>query len=71
MGADNLACLGAPAFAKFITLPIPYIVPILSLLIPLAAATTLFAGANGMISANALIAHAMAEEKLFKGWSFY
>lgn len=69
MGADRLACEGAPAFAKYINLPIPFIVPILSFLIPFAAAMTLFAGANGMMSANALIAHAMAEEKLFVGGS--
>lgn len=70
MGAENLATLGAPAFAQFITLPIPFVTTLLALLIPLASAITLFAGANGMINGNSLLLHTMAEEKLFKFGSY-
>lgn len=70
MGADNLATYGAPAFAQFITLPIPYLAQLLMILIPAASAITLFAGANGMINANALLLHAMSQERLLKGSTF-
>ena len=68
MGADGLAKAGAPAFADFITLPIPYLKTLLKLLIPAASAITLFAAANGLLNANAVMLHSMAEYKLFHGW---
>lgn len=65
MGPQALAADGASAFAQFITLPLPFIVTFLNILIPLASILTLFAGANGMLNANALILHAMASDNLF------
>lgn len=66
MGANNLAQFGAPAFADFITLPIGPVINFLKILIPLAAVITLFAGANGMINANAILLQTMAEDRLIK-----
>ncbi len=66
MGAKGLSEFGAPAFADFISLPIPYLKSILKLLIPLASGITLFAAANGLMNANSVMIHAMAEERLFR-----
>ncbi len=68
MGVKALTELGAPSFAQFITLPIPYFKSLLSFIIPVASAITLIAAANALINANAVMMHAMAEEKLFWGW---
>lgn len=62
MGAENLARFGAPAFAQFITLPVPYICELLGFLIPVASIITFFAAANGMMNVNALMMQAMAAE---------
>ncbi len=62
MGSENLARLGAPHFVLFITLPIPYLKNLLSVLIPVASVLALFAGANGMINGNATILHAMEKK---------
>lgn len=73
MGTQTLADLGpagAPSFANYITLPVPYLRQLLMILIPVASIITLFAGALGMINANAIIVHTMAQEKLFKFSSF-
>ena len=48
-----------------LTLPIPYLKNLLKLLIPIASAITLFAAANGLMNANAVMMHSMAEERLF------
>ena len=66
MGAQNLAVVGAPSFANYIQLPIPYIKHLLTFLIPIASLLTLFAGLLGMISANAILLQSMAQENLFK-----
>lgn len=69
MGPQALAAMGAQAFPQFITLPgLGYIPRILSLIIPLATIIAIFATANGMINANAIMIHSMAEQKLFKVW---
>lgn len=68
MGSADLSRYGAAAFADFITLPIPYIKTILKFLIPLASAITLFGAAAGLLNANAVMLHAMAEERLIFGW---
>ncbi len=68
MGAQALAEHGAPMYAQYITLPIPYIKEFLNIIIPAASACILFAGANGVLNANAIMIHSMAEEKLFHGW---
>lgn len=65
MGTQGLIEQGAPAFAEFITLPIPYLKTILGFLIPVASAVTLFGAAVGLMSANAVMMQTMAEEKLF------
>ncbi len=69
MGAQELARQGAPAFAEYIMLPIPFLKSFLRLLIPVASAITLFGAANGILNANATLLHSMAEEKLFHGSS--
>src|SRR3990167_9196056 len=46
MGAENLAKLGAPAFAELL----PFVIPGLSLLIALSSVLALFAGTTGMIN---------------------
>ena len=68
MGAPALAAHGAPMYADYITLPIPYLKALLSIIIPAASAFILFAGANGVLNANSIMMHSMAEEKLFHGW---
>lgn len=65
MGAHGLAEYGAPAFAEFITLPIPFLKAFLGFLIPVATVVALFGTAIGMMNSNAIMLHAMAEEKLF------
>lgn len=71
MGAPALAQYGAPMYAEYITLPIPYLKAFLSVIIPVASACILFAGAIGVLNANAIMMHAMAEEKLFHGWPLF
>ena len=70
MGAENLACYGAPNFPDFITLPIPYLKSLLSILIPAASILIFIASLIGMINANAILLQTMSQEKLFKGGSF-
>ena len=70
MGAQNLACLGAPNFPDFITLPIPYLKALLAILIPTASILIFIASLIGMINANAILLQSMAQEGLFKGGSF-
>ncbi len=68
MGIKALTELGAPSFAQFINLPIPYLKSLLSLLIPVASAITLVAATNALINSNAVMLHSMAQERLFHGW---
>lgn len=70
MGAQNLAQIGAPNFPNFITLPIPYLKSLLSILIPTASALIFIASLIGMINANAILVQTFAKEGLFKGGSF-
>ena len=70
MGAQNLAEIGAPNFPNFITLPIPYLKTLLSILIPAASAIIFIASLIGMINANAILVQTFAKEGLFKGGSF-
>lgn len=70
MGTQNLATIGAPNFPNFITLPIPYLKILLSILIPLASGIIFVASLIGMINANAILIQTFAQEKLFKGGSF-
>lgn len=70
MGAQNLAQIGAPNFPNFITLPIPYLKTLLSILIPTASAIIFIASLIGMINANAILVQTFAKEGLFKGGSF-
>ncbi|MGE0009411.1 MAG: APC family permease [Candidatus Babeliales bacterium] len=65
MGVEELVRQGAPAFAEFITLPIPFLKTGLSILIPAASAITLFGAANGVLNSNATMLHAMAEKNVF------
>lgn len=65
MGTQGLIEQGAPAFANFITLPIPFLKGFLGFLIPVASAITLFGAAVGLMSANAAMIHSMAEERVF------
>ncbi len=69
MGADTLAKLGASSFADYLTLPIPFLKPLLMFLIPLASALTIFAAGNGMLNSNAIVMQAIAQERLFWNWS--
>lgn len=71
MGGQNLATIGAPNFPNFITLPIPYLKTLLSILIPTASAIIFIASLIGMINANAILIQTFAKENLFKvGGSF-
>ncbi len=70
MGAQNLACLGAPNFPDFISLPIPYLKALLAILIPMASILIFIASLIGMINANAILLQSMAQEGLFKGGAF-
>ncbi len=65
MGVHYLTELGAPAFAEFINLPIPFLKGILSILIPAASVIALFGAANGVINSNSSMLYAMAEANLF------
>ncbi len=70
MGAENLSTIGAPAFADFINLPIPYLKVLLKILIPIASILIFIASLIGMINANAILLQSLAQEKLFKGGAF-
>ena len=70
MGKQALTELGAPSFAQFITLPIPYLKSLLSFIIPIASCITLVAATNALLNANAVMIHSMAQEKLFWGSEF-
>ena len=65
MGAKDLNIFTASRYSEFITLPIPYLKTLLNFIIPLASAITLFAAANGLMNANAVMLHSMGEERLF------
>ena len=65
MGAHNLATLGAPSYAEFITLPIPYLKAFLVFLIPIASILTIFATANGIMNSNVVMMYALAKERMF------
>jgi APA family basic amino acid/polyamine antiporter len=69
MGAGNLATIGAANFPEFITLPIPYLKTLLTILIPTAAIIIFIASLIGMINANAIQLQSMAQQNLFKGGS--
>ena len=64
MGAKDLNAFTASRYAEFITLPIPYLKTLLNFIIPLASAITLFAAANGLMNANAVMLHTMGTEQL-------
>lgn len=66
MGTQELVTQGAPAFAEFITLPIPFLKGFLQFLIPVASAITLFGAAVGLMNANSTMVHTMAEQELFR-----
>lgn len=70
MGADNLAQVGAPNFPDFITLPIPYLKALLSLLIPTAAIIIFIASLIAMINGNAILLQSMSAQGLFKDCRF-
>lgn len=65
MGPTDLATQGAASFANYLTLPIPYFKALMSVLIPVASIITLFAAAAGLLNANAVMLHSMAERGLF------
>ncbi len=65
MGVNNLAEFGAPAFGDFVAWPIASMSVILKFLISIASILAIFAGANGMMNANSILLHSMAQEKLF------
>jgi len=67
MGPVDLASQGASSFADYLTLPIPYFQSLMKILIPSASAITLFAAAAGLLNANAVMLHSMAERNLFYG----
>ncbi|MBA3752197.1 APC family permease [Candidatus Dependentiae bacterium] len=68
MGPQALHEFGAPSFAQFLNVPIPYLKSVLSYIIPLASVATLFAGACGLLNANSIMLNSMAHEKLFVIW---
>lgn len=70
MGAHNLATFNAPAFADFITLPVPYLKSLLKILIPTASVLIYLASLVAMINSNAIMLQSMAEQKILKGCSF-
>lgn len=70
MGADNLATIGAPNYPDFITLPIPYLKALLSLLIPTAAVLIFIASLIAMINGNAILLQSMSAQGLFKDRGF-
>lgn len=65
MGVQGLVEQGAPAFAEFITLPIPFLANFLGFLIPVASAITFFGAALGLMNANSVMLHSMAEKNVF------
>lgn len=67
MGSTDLAAQGAASFADYLTLPIPYFTSLMKIIIPAASAITLFAAAAGLLNANAVMLHSMAEHDLFRG----
>ena len=69
MGTKGLVAVGAPAFADYINLPIPYLKSLLKILIPTASALTLYAGLLAILNANSILLQSLASEGLFKGGS--
>lgn len=70
MGANNLATIGAPNYPDFISLPIPYLKALLSLLIPTAAILIFIASLIAMINGNAILLQSMSAQGLFKDRGF-
>lgn len=71
MGPTELAAQGATSFADYLTLPIPYFKSLMKIIIPAASAITLFAAAAGLLNANAVMLHSMAEQDLFRCSSLF
>lgn len=65
MGSQNLAECGAPAYASFLNMNIPYLKEFINWLIPIASIIAIYATAAGLLNANAAIVHAMAQDGLF------
>jgi len=64
MGPTDLASHGAASFAQYLTLPIPYFKALMNIIIPAASIITLFAAAAGLLNANSVMLHSMAEQRL-------
>src|SRR5579872_6047182 len=65
MGVEKLAECGAPAYASFLPLNIPYLKEFINLLIPVASIIAIYATAAGLLNANAVLLYAMAENGSF------
>ncbi len=65
MGAQKLAECGAPAYASFLNMPIPYLREFITFLIPIASIIAIGATAIALFSANVEILYVMAQERLF------
>jgi amino acid transporter len=65
MGSEQLAALGAPAFAQFLPASLAFLKVILIFLIPLASVLIIFAAGNGIMNANLMMMESMAKEGLF------
>ena len=65
MGAQKLAECGAPAYASFLKMPIPFLKEFINFLIPIASIIAIGATAIALLNANAEILYAMAQEHRF------
>ncbi len=68
MGAQKLAECGAPAYASFLTMPIPYLKEFINFFIPIASIIAICATAIGLLNANTEVLYVMAQERQFYKW---
>ena len=65
MGAQKLAECGAPAYASFLKMPIPYLKEFINYLIPIASIVAIGATAIALLNSNGEILYVMAQERRF------
>lgn len=71
MGLENLIQYGAPSYVSFLDIiSISYVKALLAFLVSVVSIGTVIAGSIGVLNANAIMMHSLAQENVFKGAAF-
>jgi len=68
MGLDNLTTFGAAGYVQFLDIiSLSYVKALLAFLVSIVVIGTIVAGSIGVLNANAIMMHSLAQENIFKG----